>query len=555
MLVDNWKRFVLLAALAAPVAVGCDSSDESDPTPVADAGDTADGSGDVVEDVTPDVVPDVTPDVTPDVVPDVTPDVTPDTVEPPTDECQNEADQTILEAGGVTDAAQTCGLGCLGDADPGSCAGACVAEETGLSEGCAGCYAGVVVCSIENCLASCAADPDSAACASCQAENCLADYYVCTGEEPPAPEDACLNEADAAIIAEGNATDEAQTCGLGCLGDADPGACASACVVTETGLSADCAGCYAGIVVCSIDNCLASCAADPDSEACTTCQAENCLEDFYSCTGLEASLGNIVEVADGAGTFTTLLTALEAADLTATLEGSGPFTVFAPTDDAFAALPEGALTDLLADTETLAQVLLYHVVDGEVASGDVSTGPADSAAGLTLWLTAEGSGVMVNMANVETPDVPASNGVIHVIDAVLLPPNLVELSGYAGLSTLGTALETASLVEALEGSGPLTVFGPTNDAFLEVENLEGLLANLDALVPTLQYHVYAGALTGADVAAAEGSGFEMLSGDDAAIEGSGDALLIQGALIEVTDLNATNGILHIIGGVMFPPLL
>jgi len=130
---------------------------------------------------------------------------------------------------------------------------------------------------------------------------------------------------------------------------------------------------------------------------------------------------NIVEVASSAGTFTTLLTAAKAAGLAETLATGGPFTVFAPTDEAFAKLPEGTVEGLLQDTEKLKAVLLYHVVSGTVMAKDV--------AGITSATTLQGGdlkvdtsrGVMINDAKVVKADVGASNGVIHVIDTVLLP--------------------------------------------------------------------------------------------------------------------------------------
>ncbi len=131
---------------------------------------------------------------------------------------------------------------------------------------------------------------------------------------------------------------------------------------------------------------------------------------------------NIVETATEAGTFTTLLAAAEAAGLVETLSGEGPLTVFAPTDEAFAALPEGTVEGLLADTEALTSVLTYHVVPGAVMSTDLSDGmTATTVNGADITVTI-GEGVMVNDANVVTADIEASNGVIHVIDAVILPP-------------------------------------------------------------------------------------------------------------------------------------
>ncbi|MEJ6390301.1 fasciclin domain-containing protein [Gymnodinialimonas ulvae] len=130
----------------------------------------------------------------------------------------------------------------------------------------------------------------------------------------------------------------------------------------------------------------------------------------------------IVDVASEAGSFTTLLAAAEAAGLVETLSGEGPLTVFAPTDEAFAALPEGTVEGLLEDTEALTAILTYHVVPGAVMSGDLSDGmTATTVNGADITITI-GDSVMVNDATVVTPDIEATNGVIHVIDSVILPP-------------------------------------------------------------------------------------------------------------------------------------
>ncbi|MCB5199452.1 fasciclin domain-containing protein [Loktanella sp. TSTF-M6] len=131
---------------------------------------------------------------------------------------------------------------------------------------------------------------------------------------------------------------------------------------------------------------------------------------------------DIVDTAVEAGNFTTLVAAVEAAGLVETLKGEGPFTVFAPTDEAFAALPEGTVEGLLADPEALAAVLTYHVVPGAVMSTDLSDGMnATTVNGADVTITV-GDSVMVNDATVTTADIEASNGVIHVIDTVILPP-------------------------------------------------------------------------------------------------------------------------------------
>jgi len=135
-----------------------------------------------------------------------------------------------------------------------------------------------------------------------------------------------------------------------------------------------------------------------------------------------AAAGDIVETAVAAGNFTTLARALEAAGLVETLKGAGPFTVFAPTDAAFAALPAGTLDRLLANKEELTRVLTYHVVAGKVTSADVAKlTEATTVEGSNLRIKVEGGRVMINDATVTTADVMATNGVIHVVDRVLIP--------------------------------------------------------------------------------------------------------------------------------------
>jgi len=139
----------------------------------------------------------------------------------------------------------------------------------------------------------------------------------------------------------------------------------------------------------------------------------------------EASVGTIVDVAVGAGNFSTLVAAVTSADLVETLSGTGPFTVFAPTDEAFAALPAGVLDALLLpeNKAVLAQILTYHVVSGTVMAADVTDGDVATVEGSNIKLSTA-SGVTVNGATVVAADVMASNGVIHAIDAVILPPGV-----------------------------------------------------------------------------------------------------------------------------------
>ncbi|NJL40736.1 MAG: fasciclin domain-containing protein [Leptolyngbyaceae cyanobacterium SM1_4_3] len=139
-----------------------------------------------------------------------------------------------------------------------------------------------------------------------------------------------------------------------------------------------------------------------------------------------AETGTIVEVAASNGSFETLVAALTAAELDQVLQGDGPFTVFAPTDEAFAALPEGTVEDLLLpeNRPLLIQILSYHVVPGEFTSSQLTSGEVQTAANEPVMVEVGADGVTVNEATVIQPDVMASNGVIHVIDQVILPPSL-----------------------------------------------------------------------------------------------------------------------------------
>jgi uncharacterized surface protein with fasciclin (FAS1) repeats len=131
---------------------------------------------------------------------------------------------------------------------------------------------------------------------------------------------------------------------------------------------------------------------------------------------------DIVDTAVAAGNFSTLVTAVQAAGLVETLKGDGPFTVFAPTDEAFANLPAGTLEALLADTDTLAKILTYHVVPGKVMAADVvGLTSAETVAGMPLTISVHGDTVMINGAKVLVTDIECTNGVIHVIDTVIVP--------------------------------------------------------------------------------------------------------------------------------------
>ncbi len=304
--------------------------------------------------------------------------------------------------------------------------------------------------------------------------------------------------------------------------------------------------------------------------------------------GAEAP-GTIVDVAAGTDGFSTLVAAVQAAGLVDTLNSDGPFTVFAPTDDAFAAALESlgiTADELLADTDTLTSILTYHVIAGEVPSSDVVTLDGQSVEtvnGATVDITVDGDTVMVNDATVTAVDVEASNGVIHVIDTVLLPPaddemtedgmseegmteddmsesaTIVDVAVEAGIfSTLVAAVQAAGLVDTLNSDGPFTVFAPTDDAFAAaLESLgitaDELLADTDTLTSILTYHVIAGEVPSSDVVTLDGQSVETVNGATVDITVDGDTVMVNDATVTAVDVEASNGVIHLIDTVLLPP--
>ena len=267
---------------------------------------------------------------------------------------------------------------------------------------------------------------------------------------------------------------------------------------------------------------------------------------------------DIVDIAVEAGSFNTLVAAVQAAGLVDALKGEGPFTVFAPSDEAFAKLPEGTVEALLEDPEgALTRILLYHVVPGKVMAADVSDGlTAETLRGAEVSFSVMDGKVMINDAEIVATDIEASNGVIHVIDSVILPPeDLVDVAiGAGSFNTLVAAVQAAGLEEALRGKGPFTVFAPTDEAFAKLPEgtVEALLADPEALAEILLYHVISGKVMAADVA--DGLEAETLQGSMVrfAIHSDGKPA-IQDALILATDIEAFNGVIHVIDTVILPP--
>ncbi len=272
----------------------------------------------------------------------------------------------------------------------------------------------------------------------------------------------------------------------------------------------------------------------------------------------EEALPDIVDTAVAAGSFETLVAAVTAAELAEALKGNGPFTVFAPSDEAFAKLPEGTVEALLEDpTGQLARILLYHVVPGKVMAADVSDGlTAETLRGAEVSFSVSDGKVMINEAQIVATDIETSNGVIHVIDSVILPPeDIVDVASAAGsFNTLIAAVQAAGLEDTLRGKGPFTVFAPTNEAFAKLPEgtVEALLADPEALADILLYHVVPGKVMAADVS--DGLEAETAQGSSVSFAIHSDGTpTINGALITATDIEAFNGVIHVIDTVILPP--
>ena len=283
----------------------------------------------------------------------------------------------------------------------------------------------------------------------------------------------------------------------------------------------------------------------------------------------EPAAVTIVDAALGNGSFTTLVAALQATGLDETLaDTDSKFTVFAPTDDAFALLGQETIDALLADTDTLSDILTYHVISGEVDAAtaiSLAGSKAMMVNGDEVGLSLSGDNLLVNAATIITTDIQTDNGIIHVIDAVLLPPadmteptaNIVETAVASGLfTTLVAALQATGLDAVLaDESKDFTVFAPTDAAFALIgeETINVLLDNTDVLSSILLQHVVSGAavdsvsaytLNGAMVETASMAEISLL------INTTTDMLTFGGANITTKDIYTTNGIIHVIDAVI-----
>ena len=278
----------------------------------------------------------------------------------------------------------------------------------------------------------------------------------------------------------------------------------------------------------------------------------------------EPTATTIVDVAVADGNFTTLVAALQATGLDATLsDTSGSFTVFAPTDDAFALLGQETIDALLNDLDTLTNILTYHVISGEVdaAAAIASAGNlVEMVNGDMVGLSLDGDNLLVNVATVTITDIQADNGIIHVIDAVLMPLadraeptlNIVDTAIAAGsFDTLVSVLQTTGLDAALaDESRSFTVFAPTDEAFamIDAETIAALLANPDVLTDILLQHVVEAEVLSTTAFSLNGQSAETLSGVaiPVSINSALNSLSFGGATVTVKDIYASNGVIHVI---------
>ena len=277
---------------------------------------------------------------------------------------------------------------------------------------------------------------------------------------------------------------------------------------------------------------------------------------------------DIVQIAAGNSDFSILVAALQKAELVSALQGEGPFTVFAPTNAAFEKLLSelGITSDQLLNHPQLKEILLYHVVSGQVLSSNLQNGmTAMTLSNQELTVNLE-DGVKINTSNVVAADLMATNGVIHVIDTVLVPPTFkldsssnqpntvvdVALSS-SDFSMLVSLLQKADLVEALQGEGPFTVFAPTNDAFNQLLDTLGIsasdLMNQPDLSKVLLYHVISGKVLSSDLS--DGLKADTLNGEQVTFDLKNNPM-VNNSHITAVDIEAGNGVVHVIDTVLVP---
>lgn len=287
----------------------------------------------------------------------------------------------------------------------------------------------------------------------------------------------------------------------------------------------------------------------------------------------------VVDVALSSPDFSTLVAAVQAAGLVETLQGEGPFTVLAPTNAAFdAAFDALGITaeELLADTDTLTAILTYHVLPLEADAATVISLDGQSVEtvnGESVAISVVDGTVMVDDATVTTTDLEADNGVVHVIDSVLLPAAVADALGAAmsdeativdvavdsgDFPTLVAALQATGLDEVLSGEGPFTVFAPTEEAFAALlaaldMTAEELLADTELLTAVLTYHVVGVDAPAAVVVTLDGQDVETVNGATVLVTVSDAGVMVNEANVITTDVFGSNGVIHVIDAVLLPP--
>ena len=276
---------------------------------------------------------------------------------------------------------------------------------------------------------------------------------------------------------------------------------------------------------------------------------------------------DVFDTALVSGTFRTLIKALNAADLAATLKTAGPFTVLAPNNEAFQKLPPGTLNDLLKpeNKDRLANILKFHVISQNLTAAQILAldlpKQVETLANLSPIVDKTGTTVTINGVNVIQADVFGSNGIIHVVDTVILPPTNIPqtATNTADLQTLVTALGAADLVDTLSVAGPFTVFAPDDTAFgkLPAGVVEDLIKpeNKPSLSKILQYHVTGGLVTSSSINRMQlPANINMLTGGSASVSKNGQNVKINGATVTRVDVFNTNGLIHVIDSVILPAL-
>jgi len=269
--------------------------------------------------------------------------------------------------------------------------------------------------------------------------------------------------------------------------------------------------------------------------------------------------GTIMDVVSSSPVHTQLNSLITAAGLDDDLSGEGPFTLFAPTDDAVAALPEEVVSALLADpTGALADVLLYHAVSGVAASSVLSDGVQFSnLAGANLTVSASDDGIFINDAQVTVADIFTDNGVVHVIDAVIVPPMAMTVLDIINNSAVHTQLSNlivlAELDDELSSDGPFTVFAPTDDAIalLPEDVVSSLLADpTGALAEVLLFHVVSGVADADNIT--DGLTIGSLLGQNLTFAVSDSVVSINGINVSMANIETSNGVVHVIDAVLVP---